>query len=74
MHLGWLLERFWVDFGAKLGVELEPSWHQNLRKWGTKTMSKNYQKSGAAMVRSGPQWSGVLAPKESLRDPLIFEY
>ena len=26
------------------------------------------------MVRGGPRWSGVQAPKESLRDPLILEY
>ena len=57
MHLGWLLERFLVDLGAKLGVKLEPSWHQNRRKWGTKTMSKNHQKSGDAVVRG---WYAVV--------------
>ena len=66
MHLGWLLDRFLEDFGVKLGVKLEPSWHQNRRKWGTKTMSKNHQKSGAAVVRSGPQVNLVLAPKNIL--------
>ena len=55
MDFGWLLDRFLVDLGAKLGVKLRPSWHQNRRKWGTKTMSKNHQKSGDAMVRGGPQ-------------------
>ena len=74
MHLGWLLERFLEDFGVKLGVKLEASWHQNRRKWGTKTMSKNHQKSGAAVVRKGTRVNLVLAPKESLRDPLILEY
>ena len=29
MDFGWLLGRFLVDFGAKLGGKLEPSWHQN---------------------------------------------
>ena len=78
MDFGSLLDRFLIDFGATLGAKLGPSWHQNLRKWCTKTMSKNHQKSGAARVRGGhaggPQWSGVQAPKESLRDPLILEY
>ena len=53
MDFGWLLDRFLMDFGPKLGVKLGPSWHQNRRKWGTKTMSKNHQKSGDAVV---PQW------------------
>ena len=56
MDFGWLLDRFLVDLGAKLGVKLGPSWHQNRRKWGTKTMSTNHQKSGAAGGRSGMQW------------------
>ena len=54
MDFGWLLDRFLMDFGAKLGVKLGPSWHQDRRKWGTKMMSKNHQKSGAA---SGRGWS-----------------
>ena len=37
---GPLLARIWVDFGAKLGGKLDPSWHQNLENWGPKTMSK----------------------------------
>ena len=40
MDLGGLLERFWVYFGSKLGGKLEPSWHQNQKNEGTKTMSK----------------------------------
>ena len=59
MDFGWLLDRFLVDFGSKLGVKLGLSWHQNRKKWGTKTMSTNHQKSGDAMVREwyagGPQ-------------------
>ena len=51
MDFGWLLDRFLVDFEPKLGAKLGSSWHQNLRKWGTKTMSKNHLKSGAAGVR-----------------------
>ena len=45
-----ILERILVDFMAKLGGKLEPSWHQNLENWGPKTMSKNHQNSGAAAV------------------------
>ena len=54
MDFGGLLDRFWSDSGPKLGAKLEPSWHQNRRKRGTKTMSKNHQKSGDAVVR---KWS-----------------
>ena len=62
------------DFGPKLGGKLGPSWHQNRTKWGTKTMSKNLQKTRDAGIRGGPK---VLAPKESLREALntrILEY
>ena len=59
MDFGWLLDRFLVDLGPNLWVKLGPSWHQDRRKWGTKTMSKNHQKSGAAVVggwsTGGPQ-------------------
>ena len=58
-----ILIYFFYDFWSILGVKLEPSWHQNQKKWGTKTMSKNHQKlelqgcagicKGAAVVR-GP--------------------
>ena len=41
MDLGWLLERFGVDFGSKLGGKLGPGWHPNPENEGTKTMSKN---------------------------------
>ena len=39
MDLGRLLERFWVDFGSKLGGKLRPSWHQNPTKSDTKTIA-----------------------------------
>ena len=32
LECGALLGRFWVDFGAKLGSKLDPSWHQNPKK------------------------------------------
>ena len=32
LEFGPLLGRFLVDFGAKLGGKLEPSWHQNPKK------------------------------------------
>ena len=44
LGFGWLLGRFLVDFGTKLGGKLGSSWHQNPIKWDTKTMSKNHQK------------------------------
>ena len=78
MDFGWLLDRFLVDLGTKLGGKLGSSWHFNPIKLDTKTMSTNHQKSGAARVRRWHavvrRWSWVLAPEESLRDPLILEY
>ena len=75
MDFGWLLERFLMDLGPKLGIKLGASWHPNRRKFGTKTMSKTHQKSGDAVVRewyaSGAQWSWVQAPKESLWDRIL---
>ena len=41
MGIGRLSDRFLVDFGTILGGKLAPSWHQNPKKEGTKTMSKN---------------------------------
>ena len=40
LEFGGLLGRSWVDFVAKLGGKLDPSWYQNLENWGPKTMSK----------------------------------
>ena len=36
-----VFDRFWIDFGPNLGGKLGPSWHQNPKNEGTKTMSKN---------------------------------
>ena len=44
MDFGRLFDRSLVDFGPKLGVKWEPSWLQNQKKWGTKTMSKKTSK------------------------------
>ena len=41
MDLGWLLDRFLMDFGTMLGGKLAPSWCQNPKNKGTKTRSKN---------------------------------
>ena len=69
MDFGSLLDRFLIDFetklGAKLGAKLGPSWHQNRKKRGTKTMSKNHQKSGDARVRGKPRVANVLAPNNT---------
>ena len=45
VHFGWLLDGFLIDFGTTLGAKLGPSWQQNRKKWGTKAMSENHQKS-----------------------------
>ena len=33
---------FWSDFGSKMGAKTEPSWYQNLKNEGSKTMSKKW--------------------------------
>ena len=58
LGFGALLERFLVDFGAKLGGKLEPNWGQNRENWGPQRMSKNHQKNGAAV---NAEWGGVPA-------------
>ena len=40
IDFGWLLDRFLVDFGPKLGAKLGPSWHQNSKNEGSKIRSK----------------------------------
>ena len=41
MDFRWLLERSWSDLGPKLGAKLGPSWDENPKNGGSKTMSKN---------------------------------
>ena len=41
MDFGWLLDRFFIDFGTILGGKLAPSWHQNPKNDDAKTRSKN---------------------------------
>ena len=58
LEFGSLLGRFSVDFGSKLGGKLMPSWYQNRKNEGPKTMSKNHQKNGDATSRNTPiVWS-----------------
>ena len=67
MDVGRLLDRFLIDFGTVLGGKLAPSWHQNPKKEGTKTMSKNEWLKIHAGVRGGRRGAageeGVWAPK-----------
>ena len=66
MDVGRLLDRFLIDFGTVLGGKLAPSWHQNPKKEGTKTMSKNEWYKEAAQnaryrgVKRGRGGSGPL--------------
>ena len=48
IDFGWLLDRFLVDFGPKLGLKLGPSWHQNSKNEGSKMMSKKAMQKPAA--------------------------
>ena len=49
--LGSIFRRFWGQVGGQVGAKLAPK----SKDMGTKTMSKNHQKSGHAVVRSGTQ-------------------
>ena len=62
MDVGRLLDRFLVDFGTILGGKLAPSWHQNPKKEGTKTMSKNEWLKTHASVRGRRRSVGGLGP------------
>ena len=63
LAFGPLLGRFLVDFGSKLGGKLEPSWHQNPKNWGTKTMSKNHPKNAGLGTTQETKVNDCLAPK-----------
>ena len=54
MDLGRLLDRFGMDFGSKLGGKLQPTWDQNRKNDGTKTMSRKWLKK---LI-----WGGILGP------------
>ena len=46
LHVWWLLDRIWLDFGAMLGPKLAPSWAQV----GTKSLQKSIQKVIKKMI------------------------
>ena len=50
LGFGALLERFLVDFGAKLGGKLDPSCYQHPEKEGPKTMLKKCLKIASKNV------------------------
>ena len=50
LGFGPLLERFLMNFDAKLGGNLDPTWHQNEENRGLKTMTKN-------VAQLSTQWS-----------------
>ena len=65
MDVGRLLDRFLIDFGTVLGGKLAPSWHQNLKKEDTKTMSKiEWSKTHAGKMGVGgwKEGNGGLGP------------
>ena len=68
LGFGALLGRFLVDFGTKLGGKLGPSWHQNPKNEGTKTMSKNVMKKLSAAVRKCLQAGGGPYNPTTLQD------
>ena len=62
MDVGRLLDRFLIDFGTVLGGKLAPSWHQNLQKHGTKTMSKKKVVNKSCKHREWNEGKGGLGP------------
>ena len=59
MDFGWLLERSWGDLGPKLGAKLGPSWDENLKNGGSKTMSRNVlYKTSAGVCRCTRVYAG----------------
>ena len=49
MALGPILGRFWDQVGGKM----KPSWHQNLKNRGPKTMSRNMHENDPKKVMQG---------------------
>ena len=47
-----LLARIWLDFSAKLGGMLEPSWPQNQKKGAQEDVKKNDRKQGAWRIQA----------------------
>ena len=76
-----IMDGSWIDFWSILSSSWGSSWDQvgtQIRKIGVprrgQKIIKNLETQGYAVIRGGPQWSEVLAPKESLRDTRIIEY
>ena len=61
MDFGWLLDRFSVDFGTKLGVKLGKLAPKS-KEMGYQDDVKNHRKSGDAVVRSGSAVVGCPGP------------
>ena len=74
MALGSIFGGFWAQVGGQVGLKLAPKSEKMGYQDDVKKSYKNWSHERTredARVRGGP---GVLAPKESLRDPLILEY
>ena len=70
MDVGRLWDRFFIDFGTVLGGKLAPSWHQNPKKEGTNTMSKNEWLKTHAGVRGVGECGGGSGPLKTFKNTL----
>ena len=74
MALGSIFGGFGGQVGGQVGAKLAPKSEEMGYQDDVKKSSKIWRRGGTRVVRKGTQWSWLLAPKESLRDPLILEY
>ena len=74
MALGSIFGRFWAQVGGQVGVKLAPKSEEMGYQDDVKKSSKIWRREGTRGYASGTRVNLVLAPKESLRDPLILEY
>ena len=69
MDVGRLLDRFFVDFGTKLGGKLGSSWHKSKKLAYQSDIKKSSKNKPRKELRENQEnWS--LSLRESLRDPL----
>ena len=74
MALGSIFGWFWAQVGGQVGVKLAPKSEDMGYQDNVKKSSKIWGREGTQVVCSGMRVDLVLAPKESLWDPLILEY
>ena len=71
MDFGWLLDRFWMDFGRVLGAKLGPKSIKNLYKIDMKIWLTISSKNEGGDRSKGTQakWAGGVSAPKSPSDP-----